>query len=111
MSVICKDYAPHPNGKPNHKIKFMVTFNRELTNWATSQRKQIGYYVTVTPVQQSSSSHGTTIETSMAFSGFNTCLLPCDRQSKKRLESAMKILAEHKEEFINKFNPDTDETA
>ena len=83
-------------------IKFSISFNKNTTNWATSQPKQIGYQVTALPVKITQH-EGYSIEESVAFTGFNACLLPVGRQSAKRLEEAKKILQEKKEQLLNYF--------
>jgi len=90
--------SEHLKGK---LIKFSVSFNREQYNWATSQRKEIGYQVTVIPVERSADGR---VESFTAFSGFNATLLPVNRQSSKRLAEAIKILSERKDEFLKYIN-------
>lgn len=34
------------------EIKFLISFNKDSVNWATSQPKKIGYHVTVMPVKE-----------------------------------------------------------
>jgi hypothetical protein len=83
-------------------IRFNVSFNKDKFNYATSQPLKIGYRIVATPV--TIEKHPThTIESSMAFSGFGDTLLEVERQSKKRLEQAIAILAERKEEYLDFF--------
>jgi hypothetical protein len=88
-------------------IKFSISFNREHTNWATSQAKKIGYQVTVLPVKISKLEGGFTLEESSCFTGFNDNLLEVERQSAKRLETAKAILTERKEKYLNHFRNQT----
>ena len=88
----------------NVKIKLGISFNRETTNWATSEAKKVGYQVTAVPVEvMDMEGGGGRWESSVAFTGFNDCLLEIGRQSKKRLEKAIEVLnaneARYKEFF------------
>jgi len=91
-------YRPHPNGKENHKIKFTISFNKSLTNLATGESKKIGYYVSAVPIQEKG-----IMQSFMAFGGFNALLLEVDRQSSKRLDTAVKSFEERTEEFTEFF--------
>lgn len=95
-----KEYHTLPNGQ---MIKFGVSFNKDTCNWATSQPIKVGYRVTVLPVKITQHD-GYSIEETGAFTGFNDTLLEVDRQSKKRLQTAISILAERKEKYLNYFN-------
>lgn len=85
------------------EIKCTISFNKDATNWVTSQPKKIGYQVTCVPVKRSNRD-GICIEEFGAFTGFNDCLLEVDRQSKKRLEKAISILNERKDKYLAYFN-------
>ena len=82
----------------NKKIKFSISFNRETRNWASGESKQIGYQVTAVPVEI-----GDKFESFTAFTGFNDCLSPINRQSNKRLDKAIEILAEREEKYLDYF--------
>ncbi len=99
--ILHKEYVD--TKKDNVKIKFTVVFNKQTTNWATSQRRKIGYQVTVIPVEVSENGN-IRLESYGAFTGFNDCLLEVDRQSKKRLEKAIEVLHEKKEFYLNYLN-------
>ncbi len=105
MAILHTSYAPHPNGLENHKIKFTISFNKSPYNWATGKKIPIGYRVSVTPVEQTSKV-GCTIETFGAFTGFNDTLLEIDRQSSKRLATAIAELEKRKEKYIKYFAAD-----
>ena len=99
--ILYKEYIPWKD----QEIKMFITFNKESTNWATSQPKKVGYQVTVIPVKRTKHvSSNFVVEESSCFSGFNDCLLEIDRQSKKRLATAIKILQERKEIYLKHFN-------
>jgi hypothetical protein len=85
------------------EIKASISFNRELTNWATSEPKKIGYQATCTPVTRTKSDPNIVIEEFGAFTGFNDCLLEVDRQSAKRLQKAIEELNKRKEQYLNWF--------
>lgn len=86
----------------NQKIKFTISFNKESINWATSKPKKIGYQVSAVPVKVSIYK-GYSIEESGSFTGFNDNLIEIDRQSKKRLESAISKLKENMETYKEWF--------
>ena len=87
----------------NQKIKLYISFNKETTSWATGQPKKVGYQVTCVPCKITFNDNHR-IEESGAFTGFNDCILEVDRQSKKRLSTAIELLQEkiptYKEWFI-----------
>lgn len=85
------------------ELKCAISFNKERTNWATSQPKKIGYQVTVLPVKRTPAGNGLMLEETSAFSGFNDCLLEVDRQSSKRLTQAIDVLHNRLEEYTNQF--------
>ncbi len=86
----------------NEKIKFTISFNKETRNWATGESKKIGYQVTATPVKIKKT-YTYSIEESGGFTGFNDNLIEIDRQSKKRLESAICKLKENMETYKEWF--------
>lgn len=86
----------------NQEIKFSITFNRDRTNWATSEPKKIGYQVSATPIKRTQHV-GYSIEEFSAFTGFLDCLLEVDRQSSKRLQQAITELNNKKEIYIKWF--------
>ena len=102
MSTLYKEYNKLENGQ---EIKFTIMFRKVGISWATSKRIEGGYAVSVTPVQRTTREEGYTIEEFGAFTGFNDVLLPIDRQSKKRLETAIKTLQERKEMYLSQFMP------
>lgn len=67
--------------------------------FSVSYVKGKGYRVSAFPVKISNED-GYSVETFGAFTGFNDTLLPCTRQSSKRLEQAIKILGENKEKYL-----------
>lgn len=103
MSTLHREYHKLPNGQ---EIKFIVTFNKDRYNWATSQVKKIGYQVSATPVKRTDDGGGFIMEEFGAFTGFNDNLLEVDRQSAKRLQTAIKILQGRKEKYLKYFDPE-----
>lgn len=97
--ILYKEYVPFKD----KEIKFAISFNKELTNWATNQPKKRGYQVAVVPVQRTKKEYGIQMESCEAFTGFNDCLLECDRQSKKRLELAKFKMEKNKEKYLKYF--------
>ena len=85
------------------EIKCSISFNKDLVNWATSKPKKIGYHVSCVPVKRIEYSSGIIMDETGAFTGFTDCLLEVDRQSKKRLETAISILQERKDKYLKYF--------
>lgn len=100
MSYLHKEYHKLPDGS---EIKFAISFNKETVSWATSQPKKIGYQVTVTPVKRTDKGNGIVMEESGAFTGFNDNLLEIDRPSPKRLRTAIQILSERLQNYLDYF--------
>lgn len=100
MASLYKNYIP--TTKENEFIKLSISFNRDSTNWATSQPKDIGYEVCVVPVTIERNDSFQT-ERCVGFSGFNKNLLKVDRQSQKRLGEAIKICESEIEQYKNWF--------
>ena len=104
MSWLGKTYLK--TDKPNVKIRLGLSFNRDLSNWATNEPKEIGYQVTATPVEVADLGNGAASETSGAFTGFWEIILPCGRKSKKREDTAWeemkKAIPRYREHFENK---------
>ena len=102
MATLHKEYHTIEIDGVKHEIKFSVSFNKDRHNWATSEPKKIGYQVTVLPVKRKMGD-GYFIEESGAFTGFNDNLLEVDRQSTKRLQSAIQLLSLRKDKYLNYF--------
>jgi len=102
MSTLYKEYNKLENGQ---EIKFSIMFRKASISWATSERIEGGYAVSVTPIQRTSREGGFIIESRGAFTGFNDILLRCERQGSKRLETAIKTLQERKEMYLSEFMP------
>jgi hypothetical protein len=77
-SVLYRERVEHND----QLIEFTIRFNKDTTNWATSQSKRIGYEVTISPIKITKY-HGVEIKEFTAFSGFNHNLLEVSRQSQK----------------------------
>lgn len=56
-------------------------------NYFLGQAEPRGYYFSITPYEEDG-----VWRTYRAFSGSKTCVLPCERQSKKRFEKACSML-------------------
>lgn len=80
------------------KIKCTIHFNKDTYHWATSTPKEKGYSLTCTPVEI-----GDKWETSTAFSGFFKIIYPIERQSKKRLETAIENFKDEIETYLKWF--------
>lgn len=86
----------------NVKIKFSISYCKETYSYATYKQRPKGYYVNAVPVTIKQS-EGFSIEEFGAFTGFNDCLLECDRQSKKRFETSVLLLQTNMEAYIQFF--------
>jgi hypothetical protein len=84
--------------QPNQKIRFSIYFNKETINWATGQYKDKGYQVTAIPVEKTGFG-----ESFGAFTGFNDIIYPVQRQSKKRLQTAINMLHLKMDEYLKFF--------
>jgi hypothetical protein len=84
--------------RPNHKIKISLSFNKDSHSWATGQSKQKGYQVSCVPVEI-----GDRMESFGAFTGFNHIIYPVERQSKKRMEHAIQLVKDNKENLLDYF--------
>ena len=104
--ILHKAYTAHPDGI--QELKISISFNKEPINWVNSKPQKIGYYATVVPVRRTKPSTGSNvvIEESGAFTGFRNCILEVDRQSKKRLESAIKIATDNIPTYVKWFEQD-----
>lgn len=100
--TLFKEYQEIEINGENHTISFTVTFNRESTSWATGKSIPIGYRVSVIPVKLSKRG-SFTMEEFGAFTGFNDTLLEIERQSQKRLQTALAILKSRKTQYLNYF--------
>lgn len=106
LVTIYKELKNSPDDSTH--IKFKISFNKDNYHWATSSSKEKGYQVNATPITKSKSECGKfNTESFTAFSGFYEIILPANRQSKKRLEEAEKLLEEkietiYKEWFSNR---------
>ena len=94
-----REYHKLENGQ---EIRFSVSFNRDRTNWATSQPKKIGYQVSATPIERTNGD-GYSVESFSAFTGFNDSLIEIDRQSAKRLQTAIEVLTQRQERYLDWF--------
>lgn len=100
MSYLHKEYID--TKKENVKIKLTLHFNKDTYNWATGARKEKGYQVTATPVTVTVGD-GFRTEEFGAFTGFYDLIYPVERQSKKRLGTAIELLEHNREVYLNHF--------
>lgn len=88
----------NPKGRNDTHIKFSLSFNKDAYHWATSSQKEKGYQLTITPVER-----GDKFESFTAFKGFYTIILPVQRQSKKRLNTAVDLMTENQDKYLKYF--------
>jgi hypothetical protein len=102
MATLHREYTTIEVDGKVQEIKFSVSFNKDQYNWATNERKKIGYQVSATPVTRVNKG-SFTIEEFGAFTGFNDNLTEWERPSPKRLREAIAELEKRKETYINWF--------
>ena len=98
MSILHKEYW----NIGGNEIKASIRFNRETVNLATFEPKKVGYQVTCVPVKRSKCEGGS-VEEFGAFTGFNDNLIEVERQSAKRLQTAITELRNRKEKYLQYF--------
>lgn len=74
------------NGQRENFLEIKVYYHLGGINYFTYKHEERGYYISVTPVAKS----GYTTITG-AFTGIKQCMIPCNRQSKKRADEAFNI--------------------
>ena len=96
-----REIHPHPNG--TEELEFSISFNRDQYNWATGQPKKVGYQVSVTPIKRTKLESGLELIEFGAFTGFNDNLMEINRQSSKRLTTAISTLKQRIPKYIEAF--------
>lgn len=79
----------------NITIETSISFKQAGINWYNSLEEKGGYYLHVTPIKI----NGFFRETQIG-EGFKYLVLEVERQSKKRLETAIEIAKDHKDRLI-----------
>jgi len=92
MSTFLKEYRQI--GDTNEYIRFSLSFNKSLSNWATNEPRKMGYMVNATPIKRKQADRFV-IEEFTAYQGFNEVIYPVERQSQKRLAEAKKLMEHH----------------
>lgn len=75
------------NGDGINKLDVEIRYEKGGWSYAMGRPSERGYYFSVTPYEDD----GTWVRYRM-FAGSKTCVLPCQRQSKKRFEEACAML-------------------
>ncbi len=89
-------------------IKITIWFNSAKREYTSQNVGTKGYMATCVPVViEDKGTHQ--IETYEAYTGFKSLLLGCERQSKNRLQNAIKMLDNNREKFLNHFKHETKE--
>jgi hypothetical protein len=94
MSPEHKEYHPHPlePENENSKIKFAIYYEKGKKYW-----------ISVIPVKITKK-EGYSMEEFGAYTGFRQTLIECNRKSKKTLDTAIKLMNEKREDYLNYFN-------
>ena len=119
MATLYKIYRKLPEGastklKPGTEIRMTISFNKTPNSWVTSKPVDVGYRVSVVPVQITEMDNGTgnggklKMEEFGAFTGFNDTLLECSRMSPKRLEMAIETLNSRIDKYMQYFVESTE---
>lgn len=74
------------NAEKNTHLEIKVYYSLGGMNYWTGTAEERGYYISVTPVIKKGC-----CTTMSAFSGIKQCMIPCNRQSKKKAEEAANI--------------------
>lgn len=90
-----KTYIPLEGSKQGNYLKIEVRYDMGGYNYLTSQKKERGYYVSVTPVHRDDK-----FERMTAFSGLYSLIEPTKRYNAKRFEAIVKTY----------LNPDNETT-
>lgn len=97
-----KEYlAVKENGKHITHIKVETHYDLGGINFATYKTKPRGYYISVLPVERSTTSYGVTMESYTAFSGYCDVLKTVTRKSKKAETEAEQIAETRKQALID----------
>lgn len=96
--ALYKEYVPVVENNQATHIKFQISYNKDTYHWATGNTKQKGYQLTATPVTKSDM-----VESFTAFQGFYKIIFPVERQSKKRLATAIETFNNDKQTYLDYF--------
>lgn len=80
------------NGISVNTIECEIYYSLGGINYFTGRLEPRGYYFSIQPYMVETSSRGITCKSFSAFSGIKDCILPCERQSKKRYETAKAMM-------------------
>ena len=90
------------DGKGVNTLEARIYYSLGGMNWFTYKNEPRGYWFSLTPYE---SKNGMICYT--AFSGSKMCVLPCERQSKKRYEEAKSMLDDLVRKYIGGFMADS----
>ena len=85
INTITRTYDVIGNGV--NKLDVEIRYERGGWSYMTGRESERGYYFSVTPYELSNG-----WKRYVAYSGSKTCVLPCERQSKKRFEQAAAMM-------------------
>ena len=89
-----------PTNRDGHFFKCDLYYDLGGWNYFSGGVSPRGYYVSVCPVERRTSASGITSECYTAFSGIRQCVLPCDRQGKKREQEAAQLYEAARDQLI-----------
>lgn len=93
-------YLPVKSKDDVTHLRVDVYYSQGGYNLSTYQEEQRGYYLSVSPVSRSKLCDAST-ERYLAFSGRKRLLLPVNRKSPKRYETALQLAQESRRKLID----------
>jgi len=103
MAALWKKQIPIPDDKQGRVLEFALTFHKGGTNYATYKQIPRSYRLNVVPVKIRNEG-SVSIREFGAFTGFNATILEVNRQSKKRLQTAISTVESKLIEYYNYWN-------
>lgn len=82
----------------NNFLKINFKYDLGGYNYFTYEKKQRGYYLSISPIERSGN-----FEKYTGFTGVYHCILPVERQSKKQEAAAAALIPEYKKIMLDYF--------
>lgn len=84
-------------------VEVSIYYSKGGMNYFTYRNEPRGYYFSIQPYLDSDLGNGVTGRMFRAFSGMKDCVLPCERQSKKRYETAKAMMDDLVNEYLDSW--------
>lgn len=98
MKILKTEYIP--TNKEKHFLKCELYYDLGGMNYFSYKNEARGYYVSVSPVERSTSESGISYESYTAFSGIKNLVAQCERQSKKNEQRAAELYESARDELL-----------